>query len=282
MESSLILPDEFQPSKFYCSLILKACIYYTIGMSKSHLAIYTLLCLLLFGCEAEEPIEVVFSNSTTSSSSSASVKNTESSASVGNEPEIFSNTALPKSVLIEVPFSSQAPDGNWDPPYDEACEEISLIMAQRYLTNQSFTPQEADQEIRNLTTWVELQNLPVDITAEQLAQVASEYYNLQTKIMNEPTVDDLKQELAAGNPVILPLAGQRLGNPYYSGDGPPYHMLTVIGYTSTQFITNDPGTKRGAGYKYNYDVLMSAIHNWTGSKETIGQGEAVALVVLKN
>lgn len=236
-------------------------------------AIYTLSALALLvlsGCAKEEPIEMVFSNSSSSANSS------ELSTSDMNDSE------TPRSVLIEVPFTSQAPDANWDPPYNEACEEASLIMVQRYLAGEELTTEEADQEILNLTTWIAYQNLPIDVTIQQLAKVAEEYYSLQTKILTKPTVEDIKAEVAQGNPVILPLAGQRIGNPYFSGDGPPYHMLVVIGYNSTQFITNDPGTKRGQQYRYKYDTIMNAIHNWNGSPETIETGEPVALVVTKN
>jgi hypothetical protein len=71
-----------------------------------------------------------------------------------------------------------------------------------------------------------------------------------------------------------------LGNPYFSGDGPPYHMLVLTGYKRGKFITNDPGTRRGEGYMYKEDVIMNAIHDWAGSKETIRDGEKAMMVVL--
>ncbi|MCR4279964.1 MAG: hypothetical protein NUV82_00890, partial [Candidatus Komeilibacteria bacterium] len=35
---------------------------------------------------------------------------------------------LPAEYNLDVPFMSQAPHANWDLPYQEACEEASLIM----------------------------------------------------------------------------------------------------------------------------------------------------------
>ena len=40
--------------------------------------------------------------------------------------------ALPASLLLEVPFTSQAPFGNWDEPYQEACEEAVMLMLMHY------------------------------------------------------------------------------------------------------------------------------------------------------
>jgi hypothetical protein len=49
-------------------------------------------------------------------------------------------------------------------------------------------------------------------------------------------------------------------------------MLVIKGYDETQdqFITNDPGTKRGADYRYKTDILISALRDYpTGKHEKI-------------
>ena len=85
----------------------------------------------------------------------------------------------------------------------------------------------------------------------------------------------VRPDLEAG----VPVAGRELGNPYFSGGGPWYHMLVITGYDGNRFITNDPGTKRGEDYKYSADVLIEAIHDWTGSKDTITSGAKTAVVI---
>ncbi|HCI04047.1 MAG: C39 family peptidase [Candidatus Peribacteraceae bacterium] len=187
---------------------------------------------------------------------------------------------IPKKTQINVPFSPQAPHANWDDPYQEACEEIALIMGHYFLEGLELTPEIADKEILDLVKWEEEHGYPEDVTLEQLNQIGCEYYKDCTNfVINQVTTESIKEELAKGNPIIIPAAGRRLLNPYFSGDGPWYHMLVVKGYDRNEFITNDPGTKRGKGYKYKYNVLVNAIHDWTGIKEEIGLGQKKMLVI---
>ena len=186
-----------------------------------------------------------------------------------------------RSVLIKLPFVPQAPFANWDALHQEACEEMSLILVRHYLEGTNVTAQQAEQELQEVVSWMDDIGLPYDVTMEELARVAEEKYGLKARVRTDVTIESIKAELAAGNPVILPLAGQMLGNPYYSGDGPPYHVFVVVGYDNDEFITHDVGTKRGANYRYDQEVVFNAIHDWTGSKETIEQGKKAMLVVTK-
>ena len=42
-------------------------------------------------------------------------------------------TVLTKEINLDVPFTSQAPHLNWDQPYQDFCEEASVLMAVQYL-----------------------------------------------------------------------------------------------------------------------------------------------------
>ena len=189
----------------------------------------------------------------------------------------------PVSVRITMPFASQAPTGNWDPPYDEACEEASLILVHHYLEGTPLDTNIMDKDINAMVSYEKSIGLPIDIDMVQLAQVARDLYGYRADVVEgtDVTVERIEHELARGIPVILPLAGQDIGNPYYSGDGPPYHVLVVVGYDDHRFITHDVGTKRGAYYTYDKDILMAAIHDWNGSVETIRSGPRRMLVVTK-
>lgn len=191
--------------------------------------------------------------------------------------------ALPTSVSIEAPFASQAPLGNWDPPYDEACEEASLIIVHHYLENTPMDAEVMDSDILGLVAYEESVGLPIDIDMHQLAQVARDVYGYEAEVIEGDDVTQyrIESELARGYPVIVPLAGQDIGNPYYTGDGPPYHVLVIVGYNEREFITHDVGTRHGEDYAYRKDVILDAIHDWTGSKEAIRSGPRRMLVVRK-
>ena len=117
------------------------------------------------------------------------------------------------------------------------------------------------------------------MTLEELAKIVREYYGYETRISENVTKESIMHEISKGNPVILPAAGRDLGNPYYSGEGPWYHMLVVTGYNRLYFYTNDPGTKRGKDYKYRHKTLIDAVHDWTGKKEDIRSGPRRMLIV---
>ena len=55
----------------------------------------------------------------------------------------------------------------------------------------------------------------------------------------------------------------------------------ILSIDSDEIITNDPGTKRGESYRYNLDILYSAIHDFPGDKNLIEQGRKAMIIVKK-
>jgi uncharacterized protein YvpB len=249
--------------------------------------------LLLTACS--EP-ETVINTPVGASSSSASLVTAEPDTAPGTtiDPPISSSmrpgmaapnqsSSIPASVRIDMPFAPQAPTGSWDPPYDEACEEASLIIVHHYLESTALDNGIMDRDIKAMVAHETAQGLPIDIDMLQLADVARDLYGYDAEVLegSDVSIARIEQELAQGNPVIVPLAGQDIGNPYYSGDGPPYHVLVIVGYDNRNFITHDVGTKRGENYVYRKEVIMDAIHDWNGSVDTIRSGPRRLLIVKK-
>ena len=80
----------------------------------------------------------------------------------------------------------------------------------------------------------------------------SYYFNIKEshiKIIFDASIDDIKNIISEGHPVIAPVTSEYLNNPYYPHPG--YHMLTVTGFTEDRIITNDNGTKRGEDFSYS-------------------------------
>jgi hypothetical protein len=56
---------------------------------------------------------------------------------IEEEQEDNPNTVVPATFNLDIPFYAQAPDGNWELPWKEACEEASIILAHYFLADRS-------------------------------------------------------------------------------------------------------------------------------------------------
>lgn len=171
---------------------------------------------------------------------------------------------LDKSINLAVPFSAQAPHGNWSLPFQEACEETSAIMVNAFFKNRALNSDSVSSEILSLVGWQNSRfGYYFHTTAYETADIMREYYGYKrVEVIENPTHEQIKSNILAGRPVIAPLAGRLLNNPYYSGEGPVFHMLVIKGITERgDYITNDVGTKRGNNFIYKKDILMNALHD---------------------
>ena len=220
--------------------------------------------------------------------SPAPVKTFPTAPVVQNPSPAPDSDKLPDYFYVYIAFASQAPYAVWDELHQEACEEASMIMAAKYFNNESLNAHIMEQEILDLSKWEGDNGFKVDVTAQETVTVLKDYFGLTGELMIPVTVEKIKQALVAGQLVIVPAAGRELGNPYFTAPGPIYHMLVIKGYDDKrgEFITNDPGTKRGADYRYQYQTLMNAIADWDHGRAEGGmtddemtQGRQVVITV---
>ena len=185
---------------------------------------------------------------------------------------------IPSAYNLAVPFQPQAPHANWELPYQEACEEASLIMADRFFSGDSLSADQMDEAIKELVAWEQNTfGYYEDTTAQEVALVWQGNFQGSAVLDYDVSVEKIKRHLSSNKLVIIPAAGRMLGNPNFTGDGPLYHMLVIRGYTETHFITNDPGTRRGEEFIYPYDTLINAIADWPrehgGFKDNVTEEE---------
>lgn len=185
--------------------------------------------------------------------------------------------------LIDSDFTTQAPTGNWSDPFSEACEEVSLLIAKSAVTGDldAFAdPVETENLIIDLVEKQKelLNGTWIDTDANLTRRVGEEILGLQIEIMENPTIDQIEAELLANHPIIVPTSGKELKNPFFSGEGPDYHMNVIVGFDRNNFIVQEPGTRRGENYKYNKDLLISAINDWNQVGNGLS-GEKHVLVV---
>lgn len=205
----------------------------------------------------------------------------EETTNSNGQTVVKEEAVLPGKISANVPFTSQAPFGVWDAYHEEACEEASLIMMAYYLNGKALNKDTAEKEIQDLIKF-EIANYGdyTDSDAGQVVKLAEDFYKITNlKAIYDFSEIDIKRELARGKPVIVPAAGRELGNPYYTPPGPIYHMMVLIGYSGDEIITNDPGTRRGEGYRYNIHVLYNAIHDFPGDKNKIDEGRKAMIVI---
>jgi len=189
--------------------------------------------------------------------------------------------------LIKTAFIEQSPEKNWDQPWQDACEEAALLTVDFYYKNKPTSPKIIRDKILNMIKFEETQNFTKDINIAQMAVVSEKYLNYQTKIIDNPTIEDIKKYLTQNIPIIVPASGKILyqENKHFNSGGPYYHNVVVLGYDDDkqQFIVHDVGTKSGSYFHYSYSLLLESIHDFpiSGIKEDINNGQKRILILLK-
>lgn len=202
-------------------------------------------------------------------------------------PQIV-NGANQKQLIANVPFTSQAPFGNWsDQRQQNGCEEASALMAIHWAQGKNLTKQEALTEITKLADWlIKKHGQAVDTSAQDTIDwIFKDYFEYdQVSLMEKATNQKIIQALRQGQLVIAPMNGQKLHNPNFKQPGPERHMLVIRGYdpVSQKFITNDPGTKRGENYQYPAKVVEQAIRDYpTGNHLAITTTTKNVIIISK-
>ena len=185
-------------------------------------------------------------------------------------PQLVFATSLP------VPHTMQAPRAQWGiQPWEDACEEASTIMIDSFYNNRHSSRRipykEAEQQILDI---VELENkhfgFNKDTNAEQIVYVINNFFSWEAYIVDNPSLDQIKEQIDLGYPVIALTHGRSLGNPYFRIPGPDYHVFVISGYNDDQksFVTQEPGTRHGFDLRYSYDTILRALHDFTKLGQT--------------
>ena len=189
--------------------------------------------------------------------------------------------------VLSVPFISQAPFGNWaDSRQEDGCEEASSLMAMRWRESKTIAPTEGLAQILAIADYEKKTYGSFHDTsaADTVDRILKGYFKYSgAYIQYAITKDDILETLDRGNLVMVPANGQLLDNPNYTRPGPLEHMLIVKGYdmATKEFITNDPGTRRGEGFRYDMGVFMKSLRDYpTGKGEPLTGHEPSAMIII--
>lgn len=215
----------------------------------------------------------------------------EISAPTSEEPPYAFSSSRPieppvqsaESVYIKVPFTSQAPYGVWDVIHEETCEEAAILMARAWMYDLPLTKENVEYELQKIVQWENLNFGTFENTsAAETALIAKRIYGMDARLIDRPTIDDIKRELRNNSVIAMGLAGRELQNPHFTPPGPVYHMIVIRGYDANGFFANDPGTYRGENFYYPFNIIEEAAHDWSGSQTTLSSSPARAIVFSKN
>jgi hypothetical protein len=191
--------------------------------------------------------------------------------------------ALPDHILLQVPFTTQAPLGNWA-AHQESCEAANLTMIVAYWRHDKsvvIDPSQADASIRQIDGW----KSQLDLTNTMLGQLAQDHFGFGYQLVpNTPQV--IRERLAAGQPLLAEVRTHGLGNPNYPGYRDHYeqqgwsvpHFVVIIGYDNKGVWLNDPGLSKGRGYHITFAQLTHAIDDLDQYQPNLDQGQVLLLI----
>ncbi|MDP3685734.1 MAG: C39 family peptidase [bacterium] len=191
--------------------------------------------------------------------------------------------ASARAVNLAVPFAPQAPTAQWTQPYQDACEEAAIIMIERFFRGVPLPLPEMDAEILRMVKFQEERyGFFKDSNAAETARLTEAFYpHLSAKVVYNVTADDIRGALAQGTPVLALVDGRKLGNPFYTAPGPERHAIVIKGVTGDKFITNDPGTRRGADFAYPIATVLNALEDYDGGSPGTGKPVVILLTPKK-
>lgn len=190
-----------------------------------------------------------------------------------------------RDIAHVVPFTSQAPTGEWGlSAFQDGCEETSAMMVWMAQEGKYLSREEAKAKLLDMALFqTKIIGHGVDTnTSDTNEYLLKEYFRITDgEVVYDFTLDELKEAVMKGI-VIVPTNGRALKNPNFTAPGPLQHMLVIKGYdvTAKEFITNDPGTRMGAGYRYPEQVLYDAIREYPTGKHLPITTERKAMILI--
>ncbi|MBP7841056.1 hypothetical protein KA037_00015 [Patescibacteria group bacterium] len=124
----------------------------------------------------------------------------------------------------------QAPDNKRVLPWTEACSEANLVLAAYYIQNKVLTKDQFKKDILAMTKVQDkFFDTYIEIPMVELKKLYDRFYPKigTSKIIENPTIEQIKEELSQGNIVIVPTAGKELNNPYYLEYAPRFHTVLI-------------------------------------------------------
>lgn len=175
-------------------------------------------------------------------------------------------------VNLSVPFIPEAPDGLMVKPWNNSCEEASTTMLDEYYSGNRDKGIAKTKAKKSILYYINIENKIFgyngNTNAAEMTKVINGYSKyFEAKIKINPTLEEIKNELKDGRPVIALLYGKNLNNPriLFARSGSYYHTFVIKGFDddTEEFIVNDNGDlKNGLDLRYKYDTILGALRDY--------------------
>lgn len=180
-------------------------------------------------------------------------------------------TALQSEGVINLPVPHiwEIPDGVWVRPWNNACEEASLMMVEEFYLGrkeENVSGKEIKAKLTPLFAWQDrVFGSNADSDSKRTARIINEYSSFEAIIKQNPTLEEIKAELDAGHPVISFHYAKGMNPDHrFRAGGSYYHVMVITGYddATQEFMLNDSEFQNGLDYRYGYATIMDTLHDF--------------------
>jgi len=178
-------------------------------------------------------------------------------------------------VNLQIPYINEAPENQWVGSWKNACEEAVITMMEQYYTKKTTLTIAEGERFMQILFDAQKSAYGSDANSDTIRTLflIDNYSSFGATLKTNPTLDDIKQELLAGRPVMAFHYGFDLRNhniPFLA-TGSSYHTTLIKGFddANQQFITHDPGDEiDGPDHRYGYEIFMNSLrdYNYSNSK----------------
>lgn len=174
-----------------------------------------------------------------------------------------------ETVKINVPYTTEIPLGSWVKPWNNACEEASIIMAESYyFGNKTMDKKTAAKYMSPLFPIEDkIFGSNADTDSARTAKLLNNYLSVVATIKDNPTLEEIKNQLREGKPVVTFHYAKEIKNPNYHwrAGGSYYHVILLVGFddNTNDFFVHDSGDPlTGEFHRYSYSTIMDTLHDF--------------------
>lgn len=175
----------------------------------------------------------------------------------------------PTRVSLDVPYVNEAPENIWTGSWKNACEEATIAMVDKYYAGvKTVSVPEAKVYLQALFDFQKREyGSDANSDAARTLEIIKSEADFDGRVVTNPTIEQIKEELRAGRPIIGFHRGFDLQNKNipFLRTGSSYHTTVIKGFDDMagHFITHDPGdSKEGADHVYEYELYMNSLHDY--------------------